>query len=110
MNIVTFINSWKGHSWAKQLSMKDETPVFWTKETTSNNDVMDQAYMKYASKFPNVAVRLAYDEVDSIDDVVAEWKKFLKQHANAPVVHLWTQGTIDGKGPAEVANLLRSSK
>jgi len=110
VNIVTFINSWKGNSWAKSLANKDQTPVFWTKDTTKNNDTMDKAYLAYSSKFPGVSVRLAYDEVDSVDDVVAAWKKFLKANANAPVVHLWTQGTIDGNGPDKMAQLLRNSK
>jgi hypothetical protein len=109
VNIVTFINSWKGHSWAKQLANKDQTPVFWTKDTTKNNDTMDKAFLAYSSKFPGVSVRLAYDEVNSVDDVVNAWKKFKKSNANAPVVHLWTQGTIEGKGPAEMARLLRVS-
>lgn len=110
MNIVTFVNSWKGFSWAKQLEQKSTIPVFWTKDTTKNNDVMDKAFLAYDSSFPGVGVRLAYDEVDSVDDVIAQWKKFLSKNAGASVVHLWTQGTIDGKGPAAMASLLRSHK
>lgn len=108
MNIITFENSWRNNSWAKHLSSKDQTPVFWTKETTKNNDVMDQAFAAYDAEYPGRSVRIDYETYDTLEKVEAAWKKFLKANKDAPVLHLWTQGTLEGKGPGAMAQYLRN--
>uniref|UniRef100_A0A2V0RAB9 VP7 n=1 Tax=viral metagenome TaxID=1070528 RepID=A0A2V0RAB9_9ZZZZ len=108
--IEWYANSWVGNSWVKNMEMKDGgPPCFWTKDHENMDDPFSVSWNAYNVKFINRGRRVAYDTYDTYDSVLAELLEFIDTHSDEDVIHVWIQGTLNGKGPVALVSQLKRS-
>uniref|UniRef100_A0A2V0RIY0 VP7 n=1 Tax=viral metagenome TaxID=1070528 RepID=A0A2V0RIY0_9ZZZZ len=107
--IIWYANSWTGNSWVQHLVKNDGgVPCFWTKDHTEISDPFSKAWRIYDAKFPMRGWRITYDVHKTKDHVFEQLLKFLEKYADEPVVHVWIQGTLQGRNPKQTVNDLRN--
>jgi hypothetical protein len=101
--ITWYNNSWVNNSWVRNMMKADGgVPCFWTKDNTAISDPFSKSWKIYDEKFPDRGWRITYDVHDSIEKVLAQLLDFLEMHKDEKVVHVWIQGTLNGKDPKTV--------
>jgi hypothetical protein len=106
--LIWYTNVWTGNSWVQNL-MKDDggTPCFWTKDKAPIADPFSKAWKIYDAKFPDRGWRITYDVHDDIHKVYGQLMDFIHMHASEDELHIWIQGTLNGKGPDQVISDLK---